>query len=62
MYKCGNYIPEAYTDCYYEDDRCCFYCDKENTCAANSRCSFNCYDDDDDNPDDTNAYWVEEKE
>ena len=25
MWKCGNYIPEQYTDCYYEDDRCNLY-------------------------------------
>ena len=62
MWKCGNYMPEAHSDCYYQDDRCCYYCDRMKTCTAISKCCFNCYDDDDDNPDDTNAYWVDEEE
>lgn len=57
MWKCGNYIPEASSDCAYKDDRCCWYCEKRSTCKAKSKCSFDCYDDDNDNMCDVNAYW-----
>lgn len=59
MWKCGNYNGTFNTDCYYKDDRCCWYCDKRDTCESNSKCGFDCYDDDNDNSDDVNAYWEE---
>lgn len=62
MWKCGNYNSdnsEFPTDCYYQDDRCCFYCDRRKACTATAQCYFICYDDDDDNPDGMNAYWVD---
>lgn len=65
MYKCGNYVlPETdeADDCYYKDDRCCYYCDREQQCKAESKCKFDCYDDDNNNKDDVNAYWEENKE
>lgn len=59
MMRCGCYIP--YTDlepsdCAYRDDRCCFYCDAKDVCIAKAKCSFDCWDDNGDNPDDVNAY------
>lgn len=59
MYKCGNYIPEHIIDCFYQDDRCCWYCERRDACKAKSKCSFSCFDDDGDNKDDVNAYWEE---
>lgn len=61
MWKCGNYIAEQNSDCYYQDDRCCWYCDKRDICDAKSKCLFDCYDDDNDtdNAENVNAYWVE---
>ena len=39
MWKCGNYMLAGITDdCYYKDDRCCYYCDKVNTCKAKVKC------------------------
>ena len=46
-------------DCHYKDDRCCWYCDKRFECKAKVKCEFDCFDDDNDNPDDVNAYWEE---
>ena len=60
MWKCGNYIESGINDCLYQDDRCCWYCEEKQKCHANSKCYFNCYDDDNDNEDDVNAYWVED--
>lgn len=59
MWKCGNNTPIINNDCHYNDDRCCWYCDRRDICNAKAKCSFSCYDDDEDNADDVNAYWVE---
>lgn len=60
MWKCGNYIEEVNSDCHYKDNRCCWYCDKKDTCEAKSRCWFDCYNDGNTNEkEDTNAYWEE---
>lgn len=61
MWKCGQYMLAGITDdCYYKDDRCCYYCDKKWECKAKVKCEFECWDDDGDNEDDVNAYWMED--
>lgn len=59
MWRCGNYIAEKSSDCLYQDDRCCWYCDIRYTCQAKSKCSFSCFDDSG-NEDGVNAYWRDE--
>ena len=59
MWKCGCYVLATIDDCYYKDNRCCWYCDKKFECNAKVKCEFDCYDDDNDSPDDVNAYWEE---